>query len=100
MTTREIWHEILINATPAELYDAVTDVKKLAHWWTTDVRGESATGKRLEFWFSGFRAAVMEVTKIEPDELVRWHVVDGGAEDWIGTDVEFNIIREQGKTLL
>ena len=63
MMTREIWHEILINASPADLYDAVTDVKKLAHWWTTDVRGESATDKQLEFWFSGFRAAVMEVSE-------------------------------------
>jgi uncharacterized protein YndB with AHSA1/START domain len=38
MATREIWHEILINASASEIYQGVTDVKKLAHWWTTDVR--------------------------------------------------------------
>jgi uncharacterized protein YndB with AHSA1/START domain len=100
MAKREIWHEILINASPRELYEAVTDVKKLAHWWTTDVRGESAIGEKLEFWFSGFRAAVMEVTTLKPGELVQWHVIDGGSEDWIDTDVEFTIFCDQDKTFL
>jgi uncharacterized protein YndB with AHSA1/START domain len=55
MATREIWHEVLVNASPAELYQAVTEVPKLAHWWTTDVRGESVIARRLEFlvqWIS------------------------------------------------
>jgi uncharacterized protein YndB with AHSA1/START domain len=39
MASREIWHEILIAASPADLYEAVTDAKKLWHWWTTDKRG-------------------------------------------------------------
>ncbi len=33
MATREIWHEILINVSPSAIYEAVSDVKKLAHWW-------------------------------------------------------------------
>ncbi len=100
MVTREIWHEILINASPDELYQAVTDVRKLAHWWTTGARGESAIGERLEFWFSGFRAAVMDVTALRPGELVQWRVIAGGAGDWIGTEVEFKIFRNHGKTFL
>jgi uncharacterized protein YndB with AHSA1/START domain len=38
MATREIWHEILIKASPSSVYEAVTDAKKLAHWWTTGAR--------------------------------------------------------------
>jgi uncharacterized protein YndB with AHSA1/START domain len=100
METREIWHEVLINASPAELYDALTDVGKLAHWWTTDTRGESEVGKTLEFWFSGFRGAVMQVASLKPTELVQWQVIDGGVTDWIGTEIEFRIFSDQGKTLL
>jgi len=100
MTYREIWHEILIHASPAELYQAVTDPQQLAHWWTIDVRGKSAVGEKLEFWFSGFRGSVMEVTSLETGQLARWRVIDGGVEDWIGTEVEFRIFQEQGKTLL
>ena len=100
MTTREIWHEILINASPSHLYAALTDVNKIAHWWTTDVRGESVIDKQLEFRFSGFCAAVMTVTALRPGELVHWRVVSGGSEDWINTELEFKIFRHQGRTFL
>ncbi len=98
--SREIWHEVLINTAPSDLYEAVTDVKKLAHWWTTDTRGQSEVGKRLEFWFSGFCAAVMQIATLKRNELVQWKVVDGGAEDWVGTEIEFKIFCDQGKTFL
>ncbi len=87
MSKREIWHEILINASPSKVFEAISDAKKLSHWWTTDVRGESAVGKALEFWFSGFCAGVMEVTTLKPNELVCWHVTGGGSSDWIATDL-------------
>jgi uncharacterized protein YndB with AHSA1/START domain len=99
MATREIWHEILINASPADLYAAVTEVKKLAHWWTTDTRGESQIGKNLEFWFAGFRQ-VIEVTALDSNQLVRWIAKSEGASDWTGTSIEFRIFRVQGQTFL
>jgi uncharacterized protein YndB with AHSA1/START domain len=101
MSPREIWHEVLINVSPSDLYEAVTDKKKIAHWWTTDRRGQSEVGKTLEFWFGESRAsALMQVTALKPHELVQWRVVDGGAKDWIGTELEFKIFRDQGKTFL
>lgn len=100
MANREIWHEVLIHASAAELFQAVTDAKKIAHWWTTDVRGESAVGQKLEFWFSGFRASVVEAITLKPNELVRWHVIGGDSADWMNTDVEFKIFTRQGKTIL
>jgi len=100
MATREIWHEILINVSPSAVYEAVTDAKKLAHWWTTGARGESAIGKHLEFWFGEFRAAEMEVTVLKPHELVRWHVTPKVASDWVDTEVEFKIFRVNEQTVL
>ena len=32
MAYREIWHEMIIKASPSELYQALTDVKRLANW--------------------------------------------------------------------
>jgi hypothetical protein len=75
-------------------------VNQLAHWWTIDRRGESTIGKTLEFWFSGFCAAVMEVTAHKPDKVVRWHVTGGGAPDWADTEVEFQILRNYDLTFL
>jgi uncharacterized protein YndB with AHSA1/START domain len=51
MANNEIWHRVEIKASPGARYQALTDVKKLAQWWIHDTRGESKTGKTLEFWF-------------------------------------------------
>jgi uncharacterized protein YndB with AHSA1/START domain len=100
MKHREIWHEIHLNASPKEVYQAVTDVKKLAHWWTTDTRGKSAVGKKLEFWFYGHFSAEMIVTTLKTDKLVRWLVTERSIPDWIDTEIEFKIFRKEGKTIL
>jgi uncharacterized protein YndB with AHSA1/START domain len=47
----EIRHELGIKASPAAVYEALTEVRKLGQWWIPDTRGESKTGKPLEFWF-------------------------------------------------
>jgi len=97
---REIWHEIVIDASPQEVYEAITDVKKLSHWWTTDSRGKSAVGSHLEFWFDGHLAAEMEVTDLKPNKLVQWHVTDKSLPDWIDTKIEFKIFTKNEQTYL
>ena len=98
--TREIWHEILINASPARLYRALTEVEQLAHWWTTDTRGDASLGGELEFRFNGFLGSVMRVTDSTPGALVRWETVRGELPEWIGTRIEFRIFRERDRTAL
>ncbi len=100
VTHREIWHEIHINASPEEVYQALTDVKKLANWWTTDTRGKSAVGKKLEFWFYGHLSAEMVVTELKADKLVRWRVTRRGIPDWADTEIEFKLFRSGGETFL
>jgi len=100
MAYREIWHEIHINASPREVYDAVTDVKKLANWWTIDTRGKSAVGKKLEFWFYGHLSAEMVVTALKEDELVAWRVTKRSIPDWIDTEIEFRIFPQGDLTFL
>ena len=100
MNYREIWHEIHIKAPLNEAYQALADVKKLAHWWTTDTRGESALGGKLEFWFHGHFVAEMVVTALCPDEQVRWRVTDRSISDWVDTEIQFVMFREDDKTYL
>ena len=100
MTNREIWHEIHINAPPGKVYQAVTDIEKLAHWWTTDTRGKSAVGEKLEFWFYGHFSAEMMVTALKANELVQWLVTERGIPDWANTEIEFKISRQSYQTIL
>ncbi|HVZ85006.1 MAG TPA: SRPBCC domain-containing protein [Terracidiphilus sp.] len=100
MPAREILHELLVNVSPEQLYQAVTGPAQIAHWWTTGARGESTLGKQLEFWFGDYCASIAEITALEPGKLVRWHVTGGKAKDWIETDLEFRIFVEDGRTML
>jgi hypothetical protein len=55
MKSYRILHEVGIKASPEAVYQALTDTKKLAGWWTSDTRGSgSKVGDILEFWFGDF----------------------------------------------
>jgi len=75
MAYREIWHEIIINASPGELYQALTDVKKLAHCGPPRRGGNLPSGRN---WNSGFMKFLKEmvVTTLKVDELVRWRATE------------------------
>jgi uncharacterized protein YndB with AHSA1/START domain len=92
MKTYSILHEVGIKASPEAVYQALTDTKQLAGWWTSDTRGSgSAVGTVLEFWFGDF-CQKFEVVELQPGKLVRW-LADRkeGVEEWAGTEVAFSL---------
>jgi uncharacterized protein YndB with AHSA1/START domain len=99
MTNDGIWHEVGIKASPADIYKALTDVDQLAKWWTSDTRGESKTGKTLEFRFNKF-GQEMKVGELKAGELVRWLPTENGVPDWVGSTIEFAIIPADGQTFV
>ncbi len=99
MASREIWHEITIQAPQYEVYQALADAKNIAHWWTTDTRGISKVGEELEFCFSDLCQPI-EVTALKANDLVRWHVPKKGMPEWADTDIEFRIQRHEDHTIL
>jgi uncharacterized protein YndB with AHSA1/START domain len=91
MKTYEIYHSVGIKATPDAVYQALTDTKKLAGWWTSDTRGNgSKVGSTLEFWFGEF-CQKFEVTALMPGALVRWKAADDGMDEWTGTEISFEL---------
>ncbi|HYA92061.1 MAG TPA: SRPBCC domain-containing protein [Thermodesulfobacteriota bacterium] len=96
---REIWHELFFHVSPQKLYEAITDPKKLAQWWTTDVKGVSLLGKYLEFGF-GETIQEMLISDLKPDKLVHWTATEKGLADWAGTILEFRIFRQNDLTYL
>ena len=87
----DIRHRVGINAPLSEVYDAVATREGVARWWTRDIDGESREGETMAFHF-GYPdpAAVMQVTDIVPDSLVRWHCVEGPHE-WKDTAITFEL---------
>ncbi|MEV6426653.1 SRPBCC domain-containing protein [Nocardia sp. NPDC051463] len=95
----DILHRVGIKSDPAEVYRALTTTEGLADWWTADTRGEgNDVGGVLQFRFSagGFD---MKVLELAPNKRVLWEVVDG-PEEWIGTQVNWDLDQVDGYTIV
>ena len=92
MKTYNILHEVGIKASAEAVYQALTDARKLAGWWTSDTRGSgSRVGDVLEFWFGDF-CQKFDVVELQPGKLVRWKANQKeGVEEWSGTEVSFTL---------
>ena len=95
----EINHKIGVKATPDQAYQALSEVPRLAQWWTRDTRGASAVGRTLEFWFGDF-CQKFEVVELAPGERVRWRASAEGMREWAGTEVSFELSRDAVQTII
>ncbi|WP_103339393.1 SRPBCC family protein [Amycolatopsis sp. CA-126428] len=95
----DILHRIGVHdATPDQVYEALTTLDGLAGWWTEKTVGDTEPGGVIAFRFipGGFD---MKVLELEPGRLVRWEVVDGPPE-WIGTTIRWELERRNDYTIV
>ena len=100
----DIVHRIGIQAPAADVYAALSTIEGLAGWWTQQTTGASKVGDVTSFRFylqtgellGGFDMDVMELS---PSDKVRWRVKDGPPE-WVGTDIEFSLSRQDDFTVV
>jgi hypothetical protein len=96
----DIIHRIGIKASIQQVYQAIATVAGIAGWWTEKTSGNSEPGKTILVHFlslDGIELGSMhlEVRTLEPDQQVHW-LVTAGPEEWIGTDITFDL-REEGE---
>jgi uncharacterized protein YndB with AHSA1/START domain len=92
-----IKHEVGISKNASEVYEALTNIKGLSSWWTSDVRGDSKVGGIITFHFNKNIMEMKVVAQIEGQSVV-WESV-GGYADWEGTKITFDL-KETGKQTL
>ncbi len=100
----DIIHRIGIKAPATPVYAALATTEGLAAWWTRDTRGSAAPGGRIDFRFRDAAGAeiggfCMQVLELQPDACVRWRVEEG-PQDWMGTEIEFQLSHEDGHTIV
>lgn len=96
MKADSIHHEVGIKTAPKNIYQALTNVDKLAKWWTSDTRGSgSKKGDILEFWFGEF-CQKFEVMELMSGKRVRWKATQSESMDeWAGTEITFTLSPER-----
>jgi uncharacterized protein YndB with AHSA1/START domain len=96
----DILHRIgFKDTTPEAVFAALTTPADLAAWWTRDTQGDGGPGGTLAFRFGEAGGFDMKVLDATPGERVLWEVVDG-PEEWIGTQVRFDLRQVGDFTIL
>jgi uncharacterized protein YndB with AHSA1/START domain len=99
-----IVHRIGIKSSANQVYNALSTIEGLSHWWTEQVEGNEQEGGKIVFRFSSpsgkeIGKMTMEVQKLIPGKEVRWRCIEGPAE-WIGTDVTFELSQQDEQTII
>jgi uncharacterized protein YndB with AHSA1/START domain len=94
----DILHKVGVEASPADVFQALATREGLSGWWADNTQGESEVGRVLEFRF-GAGGIDMLVLELDPAKRVLWQVV-GGPEEWIGTTVSWELKQEGEYTIV
>lgn len=88
-------HQVIIQASPAAVYDAITQTKGIQGWWTDRCETTTHEGGRCTFWFDDSKTQfTMEATRLLPNQRVFWLCIDGPSE-WIGTELWWEISQDK-----
>ena len=90
----DILHRVGITVPSKKVYDTLTTLDGLRHWWTLETTGKARQGGVIDFGFCR-----MKVVKAQPGKSVHWKCVDGPKE-WVGTEVTFGLSHKQGQTFV
>ena len=95
----DILHRVGIKASPAKVFEALTEEQGLAGWWTKDVTASTTVGAINQFRFGDHGFNDMKVIELFSGKRVKWQCVDG-APEWIGTEFTFDLLPENASTIV
>lgn len=85
-------HRVGIRGSLHDIYTALTTDAGLSRWWTTDTEGAGGVGSIIHFRFNG-GGPDFEVIELQLDRRVRWRHSGSMPEDWMGTEISFELIQ-------
>ncbi|SMC27936.1 Uncharacterized conserved protein YndB, AHSA1/START domain [Andreprevotia lacus DSM 23236] len=99
---------LIIAASPATVYAALTTADGLRGWWTADCDVATGVGGELRFRF-GAHYKHMRIEKLDPAREVRWRCTVAHLavdtlkrhDEWVGTELSFRLTGlDDGRTRL
>jgi uncharacterized protein YndB with AHSA1/START domain len=81
----DILHRVGIGTTPRRVFEALSTIQGLSHWWVAETAGDATLGGIIDFGF-----AEMKVVESKANRIVKWKCVRGPKE-WVGTEVTFQL---------
>jgi uncharacterized protein YndB with AHSA1/START domain len=90
----DILHRVGIKGTTEKVFEALSTIEGLRHWWILETTGDTKQGGIIHFGFCD-----MKVAESKLNEFVRWKCIRG-PEDWIGTEVLFQLKYKDDQTFV
>jgi uncharacterized protein YndB with AHSA1/START domain len=94
-----IRHNLLIGASAEKIYEAITSQEGLSTWWTPNVTAIAEVNTIARFPFGNDYYKAMKIIELKPNKFVKWNCVKGD-EEWVGTNISFELISGNRQTLL
>ena len=96
----EILHQLSIKAPIGKVYQALTEQKGLASWWTQHTTAEPRINSIAQFSFEhGQTVFKMKILRLIPNKMVVWHCI-GGHPEWEDTQLYFELAPARDGTVL
>lgn len=102
MTTNDFTTTLVVAQSPAEVFDAILNVRG---WWHGEVQGNTTTvNDEFEYRMKHFHYSKQRLTEIIPNQKVVWLVTDSNLSftqkknEWTNTTVSFEITEKENQT--
>ena len=104
MNTQDFTYTFIVNETPEEVFNAVTNVRG---WWSEKLEGDSANlNDEFTYQYKDLHWSHQKLTEVIPNKKLVWLVTDSrlnfinDKNEWNGTTIIFDISRMKDKTQL
>ncbi|SKD09741.1 Activator of Hsp90 ATPase homolog 1-like protein [Chitinophaga ginsengisegetis] len=104
MTASDFNTILLVDETPAEVFNAINNVRG---WWSENIEdGTTRLNDEFTYQFKDVHKCTMKLIEVIPDKKVVWLVLDNyfnfteDKTEWTGTKIEFEISEKENKTQL
>jgi hypothetical protein len=104
MSDRNYSTSFIVDQSPEEVFAAINNVRG---WWSGEIEGSTdKLGTEFTYQSKDMHRSTQKITEWLPAKKVVWHVMDSqinfvaDKEEWKGTDIVFDISKQDGKTEL
>jgi uncharacterized protein YndB with AHSA1/START domain len=102
MSTQDFTTTILVDQTPQEAFDAITNPRG---WWSEEIEGNTnKLNDVFDYHFEDVHRCQMKLIEVIPNEKVVWQVLDNyfkftkDKSEWKDTKIIFEISKKDNKT--
>lgn len=96
-----IFHEVPISASAEKIYQALVTESLLSEWWLKNAKIENRIGGIATFPLSdGVNQIKIRIEELQPYKLVRWTCLGHKHAEWLGTQIQFEIIQKENSSFL